>query len=81
MTAGLLTCPQRLVRFEFLCIDGLAAELAGRRSGAESGGQFGITIVSGAGGRYGLYEQRIHSDRTVLDRFGDHVHPPPRAAK
>ena len=33
------------------CIDDLSAGLGGRRSGAERGGQPGITIVSGAGGR------------------------------
>ena len=34
------------------CIDGFSAKLGGRRSVAEPGGQLGMTIVSGAGGRY-----------------------------
>ena len=34
------------------CIDGFSANLGDRRSVAEPGGQIGVMIVSGAGGRY-----------------------------
>ena len=44
------------------CIDGFSAKLGDRRSVAEPGGQLGVTIVSGAGGRY----PRLLCGRTAL---------------
>ena len=47
-----VACPRRLVQLECWCIAGFPAKLVGWRSVAEPGGQLGMTIASGAGGRY-----------------------------